>query len=103
MAYEWPGNVRELSHVVEQAVVFCRGKQITPDCLPEDMKEVAHLSEITLRLPSKSLPLAEATLIRRVLEETGWNLKRAARELDIARGTLYSKMNKYGIQRPDER
>jgi len=102
MAYEWPGNVRELSHVVEQAVVFCRGKQITPDCLPEDMKEVAHLSEFTLRLPSKSLPLAEATLIRRVLEETGWNLKRAARELDIARGTLYSKMNKYGIERPDE-
>ncbi len=101
MAYEWPGNVRELSNVVEQAVVFCRAKQITPDCLPEDIKGAPHLREFTLHLPSKSLPLAEATLIRRVLEETDWNLKRAARELDIARGTLYSKMKKYGIERPD--
>jgi DNA-binding NtrC family response regulator len=100
MAYDWPGNVRELSNVVEQAVVFCRGKEITPDCLPEDIKKSAHLREFTLHLPSKSLPLAEATLIRKVLEETNWNLKQAARELDIARGTLYSKMKKYRIERP---
>jgi len=101
MAYDWPGNVRELSNVVEQAVVFCKGKEITPDCLPEDVKRSSHLREFTLHLPSKSLPLAEATLIRKVLEETNWNLKQAARELDIARGTLYSKMKKYRIERPD--
>jgi two-component system NtrC family response regulator/two-component system response regulator HydG len=35
------------------------------------------------------------------LGETNWNLKQAARELDIARGTLYSKMKKYGIERPE--
>ncbi len=101
MTYDWPGNVRELSNVVEQAVVFCKGKEITPDCLPEDIKRSSHLKEFTLYLPSKSLPLAEATLIRKVLEETNWNLKQAARELDIARGTLYSKMKKYRIERPD--
>ncbi len=101
MAYDWPGNVRELSNVVEQAVVFCKGKEIAPDCLPEDIKRSSHLKEFTLYLPSKSLPLAEATLIRKVLEETNWNLKQAARELDIARGTLYSKMKKYRIERPD--
>jgi DNA-binding NtrC family response regulator len=100
MAYAWPGNVRELSNVVEQAVVFCKGKEITPDCLPDDIKAGAQLKETTLYLPSKSLPGAEATLIRMVLEETNWNLKRAARELDIARGTLYSKMKKHNIKKP---
>ena len=100
-AYEWPGNVRELSHVIEQAVVFCKGKEITAECLPEDIQRPPRLKEFTLRLPSRSLPLAEETLIRKVLEETNWNLKQASRELDIARGTLYSKMKKYGIERPE--
>jgi DNA-binding NtrC family response regulator len=100
-AYEWPGNVRELSHVIEQAVVFCKGREITPECLPEDIQRPPRLRGSTLRLPSRSLPLAEETLIRKVLGETNWNLKQAARELDIARGTLYSKMKKYGIERPE--
>jgi two-component system NtrC family response regulator/two-component system response regulator HydG len=100
-AYEWPGNVRELSHVIEQAVVFCKGREITPECLPEDIQRPPRLREFSLRLPSRSLPLAEETLIRKVLEETNWNLKQAARELDIARGTLYSKMKKYDIERPE--
>jgi two-component system NtrC family response regulator/two-component system response regulator HydG len=100
MAYEWPGNVRELSNVVEQAVVFCKGEEITPDCLPEGIKKDSQPKEFTLRLSSRSLPLAESTLIRKVLEEADWNLKKAARELDIARGTLYSKMKKYRIEKP---
>ncbi len=100
MAYEWPGNVRELSNVVEQAVVFCKGEEITPDCLPEGIKKDSQPKEFTLRLSSRSLPLAESTLIRKVLEEADWNLKKAARELDFARGTLYSKMKKYRIEKP---
>lgn len=99
-AYDWPGNVRQLSNVVEQAIVFCKGREITPDCLPEDIRKNSQPKEFILRLPSKSLPLAESTLIHKVLEETNWNLKQAARELDIARGTLYSKMKKYRIERP---
>jgi two-component system NtrC family response regulator/two-component system response regulator HydG len=99
-AYGWPGNVRELSNVIEQAVVFCKREEITFDCLPEDIKKDFQPKEFSLRLSSKSLPLAESTLIRKVLEETDWNLKQAAGDLEIARGTLYSKMKKYGIEKP---
>ncbi len=56
--------------------------------------------EILLNLIDRSLPKAEAALIQKVLEETNWNLKRAASRLEIARGTLYSKMKKYNIKRP---
>jgi transcriptional regulator of acetoin/glycerol metabolism len=36
------------------------------------------------------------------LEETDWNLKQASEMLDIARGTLYSKMKKYNIEKPGD-
>lgn len=55
--------------------------------------------EVVLHLTEPSLPKAEEALIRKVLKETDWNLKQAARELDIARGTLYSKMKRYNIKR----
>ena len=99
MSYSWPGNVRELSNVIEQAVVFCKGREIIPDCLPEYMKKDLQPRKFVLHLYSRSLPLAESTLIRKVLEETNWNLKQAAKELEIARGTLYSKIKKYDIKR----
>jgi len=98
--HNWPGNVRELSNVIERAVIFCKGSEIIPDSLPEDIKKGSQAKVFGLRLSSRSLPRAESTLIRRVLEETNWNLKQAAKELDIARGTLYSKMKKYGIDKP---
>jgi DNA-binding NtrC family response regulator len=56
--------------------------------------------EITLELKDHSLANAEATLIQEVLKETDWNLKRAAKRLKIARGTLYSKIKKHNIRRP---
>jgi two-component system NtrC family response regulator/two-component system response regulator HydG len=51
----------------------------------------------TLALMDRSLPKAEKDLIRKVLEETDWNLKKSAELLHIAKGTLYSKMKKYNI------
>jgi len=52
-----------------------------------------------LNLSSNSLPLAEETLIQKILEETNWNLRKAARNLEIARGTLYRKIKKHNIRR----
>jgi len=98
--YEWPGNVRELTNVIENAIIFCKGREIIQDDLPEKLRASSQIKEFDLRLSSRSLPHAEATLIHKVLEETDWNLKQAAKLLNIARGTLYSKIKKYGIERP---
>ncbi len=98
--YNWPGNVRELANVIERAVIFCKGREIIPANLREDIKKASQEKVFDLRLSSRSLLLGESTLIRRVLEEKNWNLKQTANELEIARGTLYSKMKKYGIEKP---
>jgi transcriptional regulator of acetoin/glycerol metabolism len=39
--------------------------------------------------------------IERILNETGWNVSRASRQLDIDRQTLYNKIEKYGIKKGD--
>ena len=45
---------------------------------------------------------SENVVSRAVLEAQGWNITRAARVLDVDRVTLYNKIRKYGLQRPDE-
>ena len=94
----WPGNVRELAGVIEHAAIFCRGRKIVPADIQEIRREPSHRS-IRLTLSSWSLDQAEETLIRGVLHETRGNLKLAAETLGIARGTLYSKMKRYGIEK----
>jgi DNA-binding NtrC family response regulator len=37
-----------------------------------------------------------------VLQNTNWNIQRAAKVLDISRVTVYRKMEKYDIRRPNE-
>ena len=99
--YDWPGNVRELANAIERAVILCNGREIKPEHLPEEMKSYQKNKNLVLQLPSKSLHQAEKTLIKKALLENNWNLKQAAKELEIARGTLYSKMSKYDIEKPD--
>ncbi|MBE9571517.1 MAG: sigma-54-dependent Fis family transcriptional regulator, partial [Proteobacteria bacterium] len=99
--HDWPGNIRELANIIENAVIFCKGKEITPTNLPEELRKTTQKKAFTLGLSSRSLPLAEATMIQKILEETNWNLKQATELLSIARGTLYSKIKKYGIKRPE--
>lgn len=99
--YPWPGNVRELANIIERAIIFCKGDVVTEAHLPGEFKDLLPGTEpIILSLPSNSLAMAEATLILKVLQEKSWNLKQAAAELDIARGTLYGKIEKYGISKP---
>jgi transcriptional regulator of acetoin/glycerol metabolism len=47
----------------------------------------------------KTLAEVERRHIGRVLDESGWNVLRAARLLGIDRVTLYNKIKKYGFTR----
>lgn len=90
--YEWPGNVRELENAVERALVIGRDPEIQPADFPFQL----HPSEPH---GERTLEDVEHAHIERVLEETHWNLSRAARILDIDRTTLYNKLKRYGLKR----
>lgn len=97
--HHWPGNVRELANTIEHAVVFCQNRHITPENLPDQLRSSGP-SNFSLTLHNSSLESAEATLIHSVLQQQDWHLTKAAAALGIARGTLYSKIEKLGIVKP---
>jgi len=79
-------------------LLYCKAEEFF--AMSDRSKTKATEERFTIALTERSLPKAEEALIRKVLEETDWNLKRSAMLLNIARGTLYSKMEKYNIRRP---
>ncbi len=93
---EWPGNVRELENAIERAMVVGR----PPLIRAEDLPFGAHAAAETVDDDgAQSLASMERLHILRVLDETGWNISRAARALDIDRTTLYAKIRRYGLER----
>jgi len=92
MDYGWPGNVRELENAVERALLMNRDPEIRPEDFPFQMNR-APGNGVGRRLED-----VERVHIERVLEETRWNLSRAARILDIDRTTLYNKIRRYGLR-----
>lgn len=89
----WPGNVRELQHSVERAVLMAEGRKIEPrDLFPNSPDN--HIPAETIR---PTLAELEEISIRESIQRNGGNLSKAARELGVARSTLYNKMKTYGI------
>jgi len=98
-SYEWPGNVRELRNVVESMLLVSDGEHLTVDTLPpefEDMPMPTQPVVTPLNSPGRITDM-EAELIRRTIADTGGNLTRAARQLAIAKSTLYQKLRDYGL------
>ncbi len=96
MLHEWPGNVRELSNAIERAVVVCRTRTITPDDLP-----IVTSLEDELKKKYFSLSDIEQQHISGILEQTGWNISKSSSILGIDRSTLYNKIKRYDLEKPN--
>ncbi|MGE5193858.1 MAG: sigma 54-interacting transcriptional regulator, partial [Deltaproteobacteria bacterium] len=113
--YPWPGNVRELEHVIQRAVIYCRGGVLSARQLP---------SHVVLCQPGpghdggparagcgsgnpavepagsalgRHVALSEREMIQETLFQYNDSRTNAARALGISRVTLYNKMKKYGM------
>jgi transcriptional regulator with GAF, ATPase, and Fis domain len=116
LGYAWPGNIRELENLMERSVLFADGPLIQASALPDSLRE---------RGPQPPVPIAavgplgaiaapsgasmkeivrqaqaelEKELIGRALEETGGNVTRAAKRLQISRKSLQVKMKELGLR-----
>ena len=107
--YPWPGNVRELRNVIESMLLMSGDESVGIDALPPELLDLSEGADFagagvsgpgSLGAPSvASIAAGEAELIRRAIAATNGNLTRAARELDIAKSTLYQKVKLYGLER----
>ena len=97
LSYSWPGNIRELRNVMERAVALTRYDKITPEDLPEkirdfkggtvfigglDPTELVSMEEIELRYITTSSEAVEV------------NQTQAARILGMDRKTIYRKLRR---------
>ncbi|MEZ4647282.1 MAG: sigma 54-interacting transcriptional regulator [Candidatus Eisenbacteria bacterium] len=130
-AQPWKGNVRELRNVVHRIFALSNDDVLTTRSIPEEYRRApigrsrgdstppthgpldhtrpssgaAGGLEIGPLRPGETLTARlmeiEGTLLRRVLEEEGWNQSQAARRLGIKESTLRDKNRKFGIKRPN--
>ena len=104
MRHTWPGNVRELRNVIERAILLEASDRIGTSTLiinPDNFDaEPDNEPFAGGGLKDFSLEKAEKELVKKALEEAGWQKTRAASLLGITRATLYAKVKQYNIQEP---
>ena len=98
-AYNWPGNVRELRNTIRRACILATEPVITSDLLPFSPPKVLPTLPANGSHDATPLPLwvIERAHIEKVLEQVEGNKSRAAKILEIDRKTLYTKLERYGI------
>jgi len=103
--HTWPGNIRELENVIERALVLDTDGVVTVEDLPERLRAgERRVARLRLELPDEGLSLEELEreLLQAALERHHWNQTRAAAYLNITRGTLMYRMQKHGLERPNQ-
>jgi DNA-binding NtrC family response regulator len=124
-SYVWPGNVRELRNMIDRALVLCEGPEIRAEHLDlEKIRTTRFAATVTeptpaparagrladADTPAPTVPpppddlspkqLDERARIIATLAECSYNQKLAATKLGFSRGTLFSRMKRYGIPGP---
>lgn len=116
--YDWPGNLRELRNIIKRAVLLSVDDKIEKEALPLELYDNSFLAGANTQTTNnaqttiQSLPLhttsasdyksqwkeQEKELIQKVLLDTRFNKSKTARILNMDRKTLYSKIEKYGLE-----
>ena len=117
--YHWPGNIQELEDLIKLIVVDGAEDRISRKLrihkkyrgitdyyedinslagLDDVKKHVKNLDKISLKkIGGIFLGRAEKKLVKKALESTNWNRKRAAALLDISYKSLLNKIKEYKL------
>src|SRR5690349_16154676 len=104
MDYGWPGNVRQLESAIERAILLCEGDLISPEDLPTEVRQESQ-DAVTggFKLPAEGINFEEVekNLILQAMDQTDYNITKAAKLLGLTFRTLQYRLEKFGIKRTD--
>lgn len=96
--HDWPGNIRELQNVLNRAAILSDSDRITLSELPAEFHTVRiHPAQDTKSSGLLSLCDIEREHIKKVMEHTEGQKKKASEILGIDVKTLYRKLKQYEI------
>jgi len=105
--HSWPGNIRELRNVVHRALLLRKGTTIDVGELRFDSDQGGRgalpmgdfVPGLTL---DKMLRQREREIVESALRHFDNNRERVARELGVARSTLFKRLKDWGLTKHDE-
>lgn len=104
--YTWPGNVRQLESAIERAILLCEGDLITIEDLPLEVRQDARpAAEVAFKLPPEGINFEEVErgLLMQAMEQTDYNITKAAKLLGLTFRTLQYRLEKFGIKKPESK
>ncbi len=102
LEYGWPGNVRQLESAVERAILLAETDRIEVEDLPVEIRQANEPStNFAFKLPPEGISFEdlERSLIIQAMEQSGWNITRAAKLLGLSFRTLQYRLEKFGIKK----
>jgi PAS domain S-box-containing protein len=94
MGYSWPGNIRELQNVIERMINIVHTDELTVDLIPSEILYGSPRPEI---LPEMESPRDMERQILEKMVHAKLPKKEIARRMQMARSTLYRKLEKYNL------
>jgi len=100
--YRWPGNVRELQNVIRRAIALASGPHIALNDLPDDVVAAAGEGRASgdvgyFELRDEHLARFESQYLSELLTRHHGDVRTAADEAKLPRGTLYRLMKKHDL------
>jgi two-component system response regulator HydG len=103
----WPGNIRELRNVVHRALLLRKGAHIEPSDISFDQEVNRETGVSVPDLPpgmtlDQMMLKLERQIVEAALRRCNNNRERVARELGVARSTLFKRLKEWGLTRQEE-